>query len=647
MASCCTRLATHDKIATGLKRCMSRTVAEMDIEPIAFEAAKSEVQEGVLTKVAVDLSIGSMIGLSITVPIHYFFGSWHFFVQLGSFIFVCLLEFDSLLKCLILRPLFHAEFFGAPEESQAFIRAGCLLIGYTSALIVVHSVTGFLWIVKYCWNLVNRGVFIFAISTIAGILLFGSSLSTLLHASVRFLMWSINSYYVFWIRFSSLFENLSESYLMTSIFAKLRVVTRCFVRSQEPETLPIFTFSAVATSQDTSTLQDGQFRLLHIHRRIPFLELKADLHIHDLETAPYYEAISYCWEPNSLFHETTCRQNSGNKVSMVEDIHCCEPRSQPTKMHLIVLNGHQLYVPANVYNILSRRSSLFRSGSVWIDSICINQRDTREKNTQVPLMKAIYERASHVYVCLRENKSAWLAFSMLNELVLSFMSMNTVTFSEYVTDIIFRRVREEDLVLKARMEALFELLQNRWFTRVWVFQEVVFARAITILYGNSIIMWEYFGILEQIFADPRYHELIPAFTYTGEAFNDRQFPNQMNQFLAMDRVRRNRRDTGHSFGLDLVDILRLTATLEATERVDKIFATLSCTNAFDELKEVIDYKAPLSTTLVKVANHLYHSGHLLDTLQYAGIGWDKSPPRGCPSWAVDVRTIGSGAHVSS
>jgi hypothetical protein len=35
---------------------------------------------------------------------------------------------------------------------------------------------------------------------------------------------------------------------------------------------------------------------------------------------------------------------------------------------------------------------------LWVDAICINQNDTKEKNCQVPLMRTIYEKAIAVQV---------------------------------------------------------------------------------------------------------------------------------------------------------------------------------------------------------------------------------------------------------
>ena len=37
------------------------------------------------------------------------------------------------------------------------------------------------------------------------------------------------------------------------------------------------------------------------------------------------------------------------------------------------------------------------------------------------MMRSIYEKASHVYVCLGEDRDAWLAMAMVNELIFTFL----------------------------------------------------------------------------------------------------------------------------------------------------------------------------------------------------------------------------------
>ena len=616
--------------------CETQNSPTMEDELNDFDPARRGMQASWLIKAAADILFGSIFAIIATVASNVLFGPWGLFVRHCYFVLICPKDFYNLLKGIILRPLFSPEYFGTAEESQAMVHSGFLLAGYSATLISLRLVPGLVWIMKICWNGTTWTLAASALSLTAGIIFFrGSAFALWLKISVQLLVWTVNAYYLSRIQLTELFHWLLKSNLIRFLTIVMRKFVRFCFWSPNPKTLPIFKFSKPTPMRQQLEIQKGQFRLLHIHRRVPFLELHAELRSYTLGEAPYYECISYCWGEREMVHEASCTQNANRKVLKGEKPHCCEPKPVEGTMHLIVLNGCQHYVPTNVYDILCRRSSFFRPGCIWIDSICINQIDKEEKNFQVPIMKDIYEQASHVYVCLGESKSAWLAFSMLNELILTFRFITPESFSEYVRSLQYLRLNGKSRALNARMEALFELFENRWSTRVWVFQEIVFARAITILHGDSMIMWEYFGILENILTDPRYHELIPAFTYTGEAFVDRPFPRQLNQFLAMDRMRRNRQALGVSFRMPLIDVLCLTSSLEATEPVDKVFAVLSCTIEFDYLKTMVDYTVPLSVTILRVANYHFDQGQLLETLHFAGIGWTDSLLN-YPSWVVDV-----------
>ncbi|KXT16508.1 hypothetical protein AC579_1338 [Pseudocercospora musae] len=102
----------------------------------------------------------------------------------------------------------------------------------------------------------------------------------------------------------------------------------------------------------------------------------------ELDHAPPFEALSYCWG-----------------------------RADPS--YTINVSGERLEVTENLKLALFR---LRRSDAVrrlWIDGICINQQDAAEKTAQVKLMRDIYEKAHRTIVWLGEEDSETrLAFSL-------------------------------------------------------------------------------------------------------------------------------------------------------------------------------------------------------------------------------------------
>src|SRR5207253_11117573 len=78
-----------------------------------------------------------------------------------------------------------------------------------------------------------------------------------------------------------------------------------------------------------------------------------------------YEALSYVW-------------GSENK-----------PRS-------IIIDDQSLSITQNLYALLLRLQNHSLSRVIWVDAVCINQIDEKEKEFQIPLMAEIYAKASRV-----------------------------------------------------------------------------------------------------------------------------------------------------------------------------------------------------------------------------------------------------------
>jgi hypothetical protein len=88
---------------------------------------------------------------------------------------------------------------------------------------------------------------------------------------------------------------------------------------------------------------------------------------------PQYDALSYTWGPMI-----------GKKS--------------------ITVNGKKMDVTQNLYEALLSIRLPRETRTVWADQICIDQSNTEEKNSQVPLMTFIYSRASDVLIWLGYHK---------------------------------------------------------------------------------------------------------------------------------------------------------------------------------------------------------------------------------------------------
>ncbi|MCJ1451337.1 hypothetical protein MMC28_001673 [Mycoblastus sanguinarius] len=122
--------------------------------------------------------------------------------------------------------------------------------------------------------------------------------------------------------------------------------------------------------------------------------------------------------------------------------------------------------------------------TLWIDAICINQKDTDEQNHQVSLMAKVYSRATNVCVWLGESsKDSDLALNFISRIV------NLDDFDRLVVD---RRTPEE-------WAALSSLMKREWFSRRWVVQEIALAKRATLYCGEDYVGWADFADAVSLF----------------------------------------------------------------------------------------------------------------------------------------------------
>lgn len=110
---------------------------------------------------------------------------------------------------------------------------------------------------------------------------------------------------------------------------------------------------------------------------------------------------------------------------------------------------------------------------LWVDAICINQEDQKEKSFQIPFMGQIYSRAKNVCVWLGDpSPDSKLAFTLI-ESILQLSDLEHLINDKYTDD----------------WAALSSLMKRQWFSRRWVVQEIAFAKSATVHCGRTSIHW--------------------------------------------------------------------------------------------------------------------------------------------------------------
>lgn len=77
----------------------------------------------------------------------------------------------------------------------------------------------------------------------------------------------------------------------------------------------------------------------------------------------------------------------------------------PTPVRTIHLNGVETKIHTNLYNALHVLANTRPGVPLWTDAICINQSNSQERSSQIPLMFEIYRNACHVWAWLGKSSS--------------------------------------------------------------------------------------------------------------------------------------------------------------------------------------------------------------------------------------------------
>ncbi|KAI1375619.1 heterokaryon incompatibility protein-domain-containing protein [Hypoxylon crocopeplum] len=211
-------------------------------------------------------------------------------------------------------------------------------------------------------------------------------------------------------------------------------------------------------SYEYKEVGDGHFRVAHlkpgdgpIFVEVSVEDLVKTKNKAEDKTGPKtedYDALSWQW--GSIDHA------SGNMINIKDK----DDRG----------DYKQIVVTSNLLHAL--RS--FRQTLLWVDMICINQANTKEKERQVARMAEIYKGAQQVY-------------EELDVAVKSIDALGNLDDVQHIGNV--------DIGIRSKaglydLEPLFKLLRRGWFSRRWIVQEIGVARKATVYCGNKQFNWE-------------------------------------------------------------------------------------------------------------------------------------------------------------
>jgi hypothetical protein len=234
-------------------------------------------------------------------------------------------------------------------------------------------------------------------------------------------------------------------------------------------------------------------------------------------------------------------------------------------------NAYKFGITPNLEAILKQLKSEDRPASpivqyLWVDAICINQADKKERNVQVRRMGNIFSEAEKVIVWLGEEKeNSDKAIRFIPSVLDLDTAPNLATDRRYIED----------------WDSFFNLLRRPWFSRRWVIQEIAFAQVAWIHCGSKKIPWDEFVDAVSLFSS-MHKDLRQLFQSSGKHNFNANYLGDINELGAVRLIqtfnnlfRKSDDKGGRTPLLSLEQLVSQLPAFEASEPQDIIFAVLS------------------------------------------------------------------------
>ncbi|KAH8669109.1 heterokaryon incompatibility protein-domain-containing protein [Xylariales sp. PMI_506] len=295
-----------------------------------------------------------------------------------------------------------------------------------------------------------------------------------------------------------------------------------------------------------------------------------------LSQNPVYECLSYAWgEPSQKTYDIVC-------------------------------NGKDYVIQENLVIALF----LLRQGQprvLWVDQICINQKDTSEKNTQVLRMAAIYRSASQVVLSLGTpsmeiGDGVGFMIDFLESFGKEWHLTENSQFKRAWRTLSSAELHQHfsiPLPEDPGWEGVRHILNQPCFQRTWIVQEVALAKKLKVLFTSGLEMdWDRMVWVRAMIVIRGLCQLVPDH---------------------------------HS--LQLLSLLSTTRIFAATNPRDKIYGLLSVATDSRSLDIRPDYSKTICDIYIDVTRRLISQTKSLDVLRHVEtFKFDDQLPSWVPDW---------------
>jgi hypothetical protein len=288
----------------------------------------------------------------------------------------------------------------------------------------------------------------------------------------------------------------------------------------------------------------------------------------------------------------------------------------------ILIDGLPARVTDNLETALRYLRYISRPRVLWIDAICINQRDIPERNVQVMHMGCVYKLASRVIAWLGADDTysnlAWDTFESL--------PADDQMHWDPQKNIIF----EETLLDFSHQVAMQRLFDRPWWYRVWTVQESILGLDLFFVCGHREMSANTLGAISQNYS-LHSKSCCREFLWSQDQI---WCPEQSALFTIMDIIatlwiwrRASRRE--------LLHLLAKFRSRHCTDPRDKVYGLLGLCGSDERNSVVPDYSMPVAFVYEHATLKIIESSRSLEVFSQVfprSFKSTKFKSRNLPSW---------------
>lgn len=303
------------------------------------------------------------------------------------------------------------------------------------------------------------------------------------------------------------------------------------------------------------------------------------------------------------------------------------PENQPT--HTILTPDGILTVKASLNDALFNLRQKSSHVNLWIDALCIDQKNDKEKEHQILLLSRIFQNASRTIAFLGADETS-------NDAIRALIQINAkskcgsdmekwpeglpcppLTWEE-------RSMPGAESQIWADVVAFF---RRPWFGRAWIIQEAVAAPTVTMVCGGLAFDW---------------NDLYEAMTLVDHELQiSAADAASWRPFMTLGW---HRECEAQKTRYPLAQLLQFYRHVDSSRARDRFFALLGLASDGDNPEYAPDYDASFEDIVVKIGRAFVAQGQGMTLLNAAGLG---SQPDRFPSWIPDWTTTTAGSLAGS